>query len=473
MLKNLFKRNEDDDDSLGDGPNEESVSPRAAGRKNMFAGEGENSRKGVLIHDGKKYAVGLFWLVADEDNMDSALVKRRSTAVGADFYCQRTGIVSQQGFGRLSMGHRIGMASAGAFAADMLVGEWHGIFRADNGWWYLAVHGDAIAPDGDRFFTDEEEAFNHFKAQGESYRWPRSYAPQDWEIPSVAGELPLARLLDQSASTSLKPVSLDAIFAGRRNKFIAMIVFATLLSVFIGVSYLQSVITVNLPEPPPIVSRSELMIGAVRAPPRAQTMEDLIAGQRQNIPLASAVIAACGETMAQLIRPLPGWPLNLVACSSEQVTATWQKSPQGTVEMLMSNTGVFPPDATARIDGNRFVSTLKTASMREFNQQVTPLNRVNAVLLLNERFNNVGDLRLNFVQPPAIAPAPGAAAIRGAQEVAILPPPYLDLLLSTRASPQALAMFFNVPGLELQEVRWEVQQARWVFRAKVHLLKDG
>src|SRR5690349_8251036 len=131
----------------------ESVEPLAAPARP--AKDAEPVGTGVLLYEGKKFAVGLNWLVGDESAGNSLAIKR-AKSLGADFYCLRSNVVSQQGFGYLSMGHRINMPALASVVADVFVGEWHGVFAADNGWWYVAVHADNIAPKGDLFFTSEE-----------------------------------------------------------------------------------------------------------------------------------------------------------------------------------------------------------------------------------------------------------------------------------------------------------------------------
>ena len=136
-----------------------------------------SKEEGVLLHNGRRFAVGLTWLVAD-DEIDTKLARERAKKLESDFYALRSTVAVQQGFGFLAMGHRAGMPSAASLASDILVGEWHGVFTADNGWWYTAVHADSIAPDGDIFFFSEEQAFQHFQEQAANYKWPRTYVPE-------------------------------------------------------------------------------------------------------------------------------------------------------------------------------------------------------------------------------------------------------------------------------------------------------
>ncbi len=419
---------------------------------------------GVMFVNGKKYAVNLFWLVAEEEGQDS-LASRRAKKAHADFYCVRSSIITQHGFGKLSQGHRMGMSSAAAFAADMLVGEWHSVFKADNGWWYLAIHGDAIAPDGDRFFFDEEEAFNFFNEEMKKYKWPRSYAPKEWEIPNVTGELILEKMLDQASPTNLKPVTLDAIFAGRRNKMIAAGATSIVILLVFLVSLLPSLILSRIPEPPPLLGGAQLTLGQIKAPPKASQIERAIVGKMTiSLPKPSSVVAACGEAISKIVRPLPGWTISDVSCDTKQVRVAWTQG-KGTVELLLKNTGIFPEGATARLEGNQFVSTLRVQDTSNTEREVQPLDRVNSVLTLNRRLAGAGSLNVKFIQPPAPVQQQGLRE----QEVVQAPPPHLEVAFKTKTAPQSIASYLDIDGLEVKNIVWAFKSGEWSYDIKVNL----
>lgn len=453
---------DDEFDDLDNGDSKSELSAKNIAETVSMASD--NNESGVMYVNGKKYAVNLFWLVAEEDGQDS-LAGKRAKKAHADFYCVRSSILTQHGFGKLSQGHRMGMSSAAAFAADMLVGEWHSVFKADNGWWYLAIHGDAIAPDGDRFFVDEEEAFNFFNEEMKKYKWPRSYAPKEWEIPNVTGELILEKMLDQAAPTNLKPVTLDAIFAGRRNKMIAAGATSIVILLVFLVSLLPSLILSRIPEPPPLLGGAQMTLGQIKAPPKASQIERAIVGKTTiNLPKPSLVIAACGEAISRIVRPLPGWSISDVTCDTKQVRVAWTQS-KGTVELLLKNTGVFPEGATARLEGNQFVSTLRVADTSNTRTEVQPLDRVNAVLTLNRRLAGAGTLGVKFVQPPAPVQQQGLRE----QEAVSAPPPYLEVAFKTKTAPQNIASYFDVNGLEVTKIVWNFKTGEWAYDVKVNL----
>ncbi|MBK68046.1 MAG: hypothetical protein CMP22_07960 [Rickettsiales bacterium] len=425
--------------------------------------------EGVMLFEGKKYAVGLFWLVTDELSGPS-LAKKRAKISSSDFYCIRDSVVTQHGFGKLKQGHKMGMPVAGVETADMLVGEWHAIFKADNGWWYLAVHGDAIAPDGDRFFTSEEEAYNFFMEQCSSYKWPRIYAPADWDVPNATAELFLDRILGQASATNLKPVTLDALFAGRRNKMIAGVGLLIFLGIVFLLSLLPSFIVSNIKEPPPILNVRNLNIGEVRVPPKAKKIEQVVEGINViKIPQPSTVIASCGETISRIIRPLPGWAIADVDCNGSKATVKWSKE-GGSLSLLLANTGVFPQGSIARFESGKFVVSVAVPDTRVFERETKPLPNRTAQLILNDRLANAGDLKLKYIQPPK----PEVKTTLGIkqEEEQKAPPPFLRVDFSTTTAPQTIASYFDVSGLEMQIISWDFSNGIWSYVAKMHLEEE-
>lgn len=290
------------DDALGDTSDIESIT---AGDRKVI----QNAGAGVLVYDNKKYAVGLKWLVAEDDS-DVELAIKRAKGFKADFYCMRQNVVVQHGFAFLNMGHRVGLPVLASVVGDVLVGEWHGVFVADNGWWYMAVHADNIAPDGDRLFTSEEEAYNHFISRMEAHRWPRSYAPESWNIQETSGEIPLSKIIGEATPPALKPVTLDAIFSGKKNKNLAIAAGAVVLALLgisiLGQQLLPSLIPTQAQLPAPNVSVSDIL----QAPPKEPVnLEDGSGESITSMELVNpgAFIDSCIKGFSNISLPMPGW----------------------------------------------------------------------------------------------------------------------------------------------------------------------
>ncbi|MBU6235864.1 MAG: type 4b pilus protein PilO2 [Alphaproteobacteria bacterium] len=467
------------DDALGAA---DDVAASAAPESKIKKPEGP----GVLIYDDKKYAVGLKWLVADEDG-DVELAVKRAKGFKADFYCMRQNVVVQHGFAFLSMGHRVGLPVLASVVGDVLVGEWHGVFVADNGWWYLAVHADNIAPDGDLFFTSEEQAYNHFIARMEAHRWPRSYAPESWNIQETTGEIPLSKIIGEAPAPALKPVTLDAIFSGRRNKNLAIaagVVVVALLGVsLLGQQLLPSLIPTPAQLPVPNVAVSDTL----QAPPKEPINEEGGAGDSlTSIALVqpSAFVGMCLDGFSHISVPLPGWTISKLRCKETFVEGTWARV-LGTFEMIEPYLNRFPKEVSSNfIDRTSLIATRRLTG-KPPNVSADFLDQNTATLALNKRLANLGDFDTKYIEPAAskellagvdMMQQAGFNSI--AQNKPNLRPlsrddlPYVSLTLKSRTPPNMIAPYFDMAGLVILSIEGELQSGYWLYEAKVILKPD-
>lgn len=450
--------------------------------KDGVQAEGED----VLLLGKKRFAAGLVWFTADADLAETtALVKQRARHLSADFYCSRSTVVSQQGYGFLAKGHRMAMPSAAAIAADSLIGEWHGVFSADNGWWYVAVHSDAVAPDGDRFFRSEEEVYGHFIQAAEAYKWPRSYAPVAWNLPNTNGEIQLARLIGDpgSAISSLKPITLDAFFGGPQRKKIALasasvfvLLVLAMISVLAAVSSGQKRAR-DVAAPPFTLSAP---IGDIIKPPPPPPLRKGGSGDiNLQIPPPAEVFAACMGAFDRLMLPLPGWDMLLLKCDGTNASVEWKKV-SGSLLILQSALARFPPQTLVNYGaGDKFVASLNVAQVKPRPSRI--MNRDTAVFVVNKRFADLGGIQMKPVipKPPprqaggrqAARPGPGGAAAAPKNPTAELPPPleppYLDFVLTSTTPPTSLSWAFDVAGLRLVSVTWDMRTRLWTYKSKV------
>lgn len=438
---------------------------------------------GVLIHNGRRYAVGLAWLMTD-DEAESGFVYKRAKMLGADFFCTRT-FISQNGFGFLSKGHRMGMPSAASQAADVLVGEWHAVFAAENGWHYVAVHADTIAPDGDRFFESEEEAYNFFLSRAESYQWPKTYAPDAWNIKGNDGEIPLARILDDVPSTSLKPANLDGVFSGKRNKSLAFVGLAFFLALILLSFFAQTFLPNLVPEKQrlsgPVVEVADIL----SAPPKEPVEKEdplLMAIERFSLPKPSGFISACMDGFSDLAISLPGWNLSTMRCRSTTVEAVWQQE-TGTLESIKAYVDQFPFGVN-RTYGARgdFLATRAMSNLGQYNQKIKLADREQILLAVNNRFGKIGRLEVKDIVPLAEQIQRGSN-VRGARRLAaqskqeeenrtmtIQDLPSLSVVFNTESAPVLLQDYFNIPGLRFNFIEWNVYNRRWIYDMQIYLL---
>jgi hypothetical protein len=441
---------------------------------------------GVLLYDNVKYAVGLRWLVA-EDDADVALAKKRAQAISADFYTLRQNVALQQGFGYLSLGHRVGMPALAASIGDVLVGEWHGVFVADNGWWYMAVHADNIAPDGDVFFLSEELAYNHFIAQSEAYLWPRSYAPESWKIQGASGEIELSKVLEEivGSTPSLKPVTFDAIFSGKANKNIFFAVFivvvALFFAIFAGSQFFPSLLPTRAQLPVPDVEVAD----DLQLPPEdfnfaaQDTASEIFAF---SLVKPSIIISKCIKGFSRISIPLPGWTLDNLTCSSSSAQALWRHR-VGSLKVLEPYLSRFPQNVSLSFTDSKTLLANDIILPGDADLKAPDLLEQKQIEdVLNQRFGQLGLLTTAIVKPPASEALLAAYDVMQAATFSSVgtdaPPlvaityndlPYVSVSLNTKTPPNMILSYFDIPGTVISGLTWQVADGSWKYEAKVIL----
>ncbi len=425
----------------------------------------DNKNDGVLIFNGKKYAVGLLWLLVNEDD-DKKLARHRVRKAQGDFYCLRSSIVNQHGIGWLDKGHRAGMTAIASIAVDKMVGDWHGVFKADNGWWYLQVHSDTVSPHGDQFFASEEDAYNAFMEGADNHNWPHAYAPKEWDLDIE--EIDLSDLIgDWKNGAVLQATSLTSFFGSTKNLQLATLAFVIcVLGVF--AYFLMPVLfpkPIKVPEKPKIEKKlsaySQLPKEVAALPDLSQPEEEKII----QLPRPSVLIDTCGQTAGQIIRPIPGWPLVMMTCSPSGVTVEWQKT-VGSMNIARNYMKDFPSSARVSIKGRSLLASMPLKELSLF-QQENWLSNEQAIFNLEQRLNNIGRLKIKPVTPkPPPPPKKG--------ERPKLPErPYIEIELKTTVSPKTLAGYFDLVGMEVQKITWDVDKGDWMYKAKIMTKRKG
>jgi Pilin accessory protein (PilO) len=413
-------------------------------------------KAGVLLYNGKPYAVGLLWLTAAQEETAKVLLKQRIKKTGADFYALRTHISQQQGFGWLRKGHRRGMQAAAAVIADQLVGEWHGVFEADNGWWYVQVRSDTLVPNGDRFFTSEEDAYQLFQQEAQLNVWPHSYAPEKWSLTgSTVRELKLANMLDDLATAPLVPTNITSMFGSLfvRNLalvgFIASIVIMMAVIGFTVYSGMQEEIT-PMPRVPARAASNALIA------PKAMANESVSPLQ---------LIKQCGNKLSELYQPLPGWKPQVFSCNPTTASMTWQQN-TGTLGDA-KDVGFLSWPATVKISfTNRILTALlPVGNLPKLAPSELPTQE-DALLYLEQNLQPLGALQVKPVTPPT-PPAP----VSTDPSIPAPPPPppplpYLEISLTSGFGPDRVAPLLTGAGLELLKFEWNMPQSAWQYTLK-------
>lgn len=428
----------------------------------------------VLYYNNKKYAAGLLWL-ASSDIEDTQTIKDKAKLCGADFYCTRL-FVQQTGYGFLKKGHRWGMPSIAAIAADALVGEWHGVFRAEDRWLYVAVHADNIAPEGDKIFMTEEEAYNHFLVESEKFKWPKAYAPSNWKLKNNDGEIHIEQVLEGMEPAILKHANSDAVFSGKANKTLAIIagviLFILLTLLMFSKSFVNFIVPPRIDDP---VRDFEINALVALPPEEPEPLADPVQNLLQTTQLIAPMqfIKACMENFDVLMVSLPGWDIDRMRCRGNVVDALWQGR-IGSLDDLRNYIDQFPfrVNKTYGSSGN-FLASTTISSYSELSTSLELSERQNALLLLNQRFSGLGALSVADIAPSTDYYARMTQTQEITRPLNLQDVPSLKAVLRTNVSPIKIKENFNIPGLKLNVVEWNLAQNGWFYDMQIYLYPEN
>ena len=181
-------------------------------------------RSGVVSINGVTYAVGLMWEPADDPDhaMKEAYSVAKSEGVEADFLCLRLSTPPQYGLGWKSVGHFSGVRPLAVAVTENVGGNYIGVFKIADKWWFGMSKNDIILPYGDAFYTSEEEAKDMMnKIISEVSSDTIKFAPVSWGI-AGARDSSLDVLITNQTKVKLSPT--DSLISRGKNVIMAAIV---------------------------------------------------------------------------------------------------------------------------------------------------------------------------------------------------------------------------------------------------------
>lgn len=284
------------------------------------------SRAGVIRVSGKSFAVGLFWQTAEvaKNAVKEARVAARQEADRADLYCIREGFLTQWGIGWTKAGHRAGMPIAAAALAEELAGNWLGVFRTDAGWWFVAARRDAVLPDGDTLYDNEDEPRTRFEMEFGRGGWDRVFTPAEWGVGGDTTQLP--DLIGASAATvRMKPVGglvgqLIPDFTDPRTRRNATYVIAAGVLGVLGYVGWTAIKPVVFPDPLPIPPTPRPDFASCQQNPNQLGCGTITPQQAPVAPWAiepvpSVFVATCMNSLQPISIHIPGWQFVNMSCS--------------------------------------------------------------------------------------------------------------------------------------------------------------
>ena len=268
-----------------------------------------------ILLDGANYATNLFWQPIQNANDFMPEIEEASADIieGADLFAVKSGKSPQFGICVSHEGYKVG-TNVAAIALMSTLSNYSsivGVFKVDNGWWYVCSRNDVILSDGDMLYLDEEEAKNQLLSMLTVPDWDRKFAPAEWDIEETE-EGNISEFLSQG-----KKIKLQKIKALRGTKLILIIIAAaicgwwllsTLLDVFMAPTQRRVVQPIR---PKPVT----LAAPTIPIPwHQLNSLEDFMNNCNQGV-----------RDMLTLMPP--GWQSNkVILCTGETVATSWKQS---------------------------------------------------------------------------------------------------------------------------------------------------
>ena len=283
-------------------------------------------KEGVVQLGGSMYAVGLMWQPLQDPDAPLPEIKVMAESdPDLNLYCLVPGVAPQYGLGRKKDKLTVGMPVLAASLASYFVEEPSicGVFKLEEGWWFITIRNNLIMGEKDVLYKDEEEAKEAFKAVLKIPDWNKKFAPADWEIPEttpldleeIIGDMRKIRL------TEITTVKRTRVLIGVIVAIVALVIFAAVNFV----SYLNSLDVEVEKEILPVVVPVKKMHEEVKNPwtKRPQT-DAFISKCWNNIFMVQSVI-------------IPGWKLGDLVCTPQELTLQWTATGKGRNMVILEN----------------------------------------------------------------------------------------------------------------------------------------
>lgn len=278
----------------------------------------EMVERGTVVIKKVKYAVGLVWQpLQDPDNPSPEIREAMETDADADLYCLRITASPQYGLGRTSMGHRAGELSLAATIASALSDQTSvcGVFKVEEGWYFVAVRNDLILSENDVLFKTEEEAEAAFFRMMSVPDWDLRIVPSNWNVEGA-----VTRTIESVVRDARVRVRLEELGAKKKNQILLVIGVVLVIAL---VAFVYSMFTVFTP-----VIQSEEKIEPIPIPEIISPVEPTPEKPKpwEKISDTKVFLNKCWNNAYQLkTLNIPGWLMGIVTCTTEGLKTSWSR----------------------------------------------------------------------------------------------------------------------------------------------------
>ncbi len=420
----------------------------------------QNQPTGVARIGGRAFASGLFWQSAPNTSFaqKKAIELSREPGIDADLFCLRKSDPVQFGLCRGQNGITSGMPSIATLLATAIPGTWIGVFRADEGWIYVSVRKDAIMPDGDAFFIDEESAHTRLLNDLSLGGWDKVFAPAAWGI-ADAHEGKLIDLVAGLKGVPLRPTKASPL---------QMLFSAGILG---GSLFLAWWLFIRVPAPEsepsqpalgPLGESAQMMGGLAGGGIDLQGAGIITQTPWTSFVRSSDFLSMCAEATSR-VQVLPGFTLEGITCGPGTATVSYVRSfgRMAWLDNLDIQGTVARPDS-----GKVAVALAYAAKPANMTTAETPVRSAEAKLLLADIAQAYPVLSFNFKEMP---PPPPEIGSDGKTQIV---QQFSTIEFTSTSLVPAIEMgslLAQIPASIIDSVQFTPGSGQWVVKGKIYV----
>ncbi|MBV6632821.1 MAG: type 4b pilus protein PilO2 [Alphaproteobacteria bacterium] len=430
----------------------------------------DQERSGSISVADQEYAVGMFWQTAEDPKTAKreAKVAAKQEVNQADLFVMREGFVAQWAIGWTSYGHKSGMPAGAACLADALTGNWLAVFATDNGWWFVASRRDAILPDGDVLYDNEDEPRTRFETEFVRGGWDQVFTPEEW---GMGGDTtPLDELLQGHEEPKLSYLN-D--FFSRLPKSVKIAAAASVVGVgvlgYLGYSIYQGMRAEEIARQEELMRKQQ---EALRARQEAERLEaerlaalrnkETVARIWEAASLPSEWAVSCAAALDRLSVEVPGWSMQTLRCTESRAQVAWTRVPGGSIASAQYGLdGIADPAIGA--SGNNMRGSLRLDGEARGEQVAWKLPEIRQNFL--ELFQGLESrvILTEVARPPkppdedpTLAPRPR-------------PPAHFTFSFTSELPPLVWAEIFDrFPGMIVDSADYKIGGTTWSYAGRVY-----
>ena len=417
---------------------------------------------------GVEYATSLFWQPMQNYSEYQKEIKEAASSIleGADLFCIKGGKTPQFGICVSFEGFKQGETVAATAMLSSLNGKssFVGVFKVNEGWWYICVRNDIVLSDGDMLYLKEEDAKEQFMAMMAVPDWDAKFAPAEWNVPETE-----VGALEDLLSRGEK-IRLQKINALRGVKLVLVVAGIALVGIWLATSLFDKLF-LSPPKRPvvvPIKPKVAAKVPVKEIPKPWENVQD---------PRQFAVSCFNGTIKLVEIMP-PGWKIGNILCDTSSISTSWKKD----IGLLfwadeaLKNSGLNFKSYNIDASGTGIVASINHS---EIETKKTPPEISSHELrnLLNHKFQSLG-LKVSLadvVQTVSAAPQP-ASTMKGpmAPKAPIAQPVIIKKLkfsFSSTHEPMIwLDLLTKYSALEFTMITYSPSNNSWKYEGHFYVL---